>query len=94
MLDIILVCLIIVAAMVLFVSERLRVDMVAILIMTALIVIGLFRPGFMTVQEGISGFSNKATITIAAMFILSSGIGEDRSHQPDQPETHSAGSWQ
>ena len=60
--------------MVLFVSERLRVDMVAILIMTALIVIGLFRPGFMTVQEGISGFSNKATITIAAMFILSSGL--------------------
>ena len=74
MLDIILVCLIIVAAMVLFVSEKLRVDMVAILIMTALIVIGLFRPGFVTVQEGISGFSNKATITIAVMFVLSSGL--------------------
>ncbi len=74
MLDIFLVCLVIAAALVLFISEKLRVDMVAILIMTALMVIGVFRPGFLTPQEGISGFSNKATITIGAMFILGAGL--------------------
>ena len=74
MLDIFLVCLIILVALVLFVSERLRVDMVAILIMATLMIIGVFRPGFLSAHEAISGFSNEATITIAAMFILSSGL--------------------
>ena len=74
MLDIFLVCLIILVALVLFISEKLRVDMIAILIMTTLMIIGVFRPGFLSVHEAISGFSNEATITIAAMFILSSGL--------------------
>ena len=74
MLDIFLVCLIILVAMVLFVSEKLRVDMIAILIMATLMIIGVFRPGFLSVHQAVSGFSNEATITIAAMFILSSGL--------------------
>ena len=74
MLDIFLVCLIIVVALVLFVSEKLRVDMIAVLIMAALMTIGVFRPGFLSPHEAISGFSNEATVTIAAMFILSSGL--------------------
>ena len=74
MLDIFLVCLIIFVAMVLFVSEKLRVDMIAILIMATLMIIGVFRPGFLSVHQAVSGFSNEATITIAAMFILSSGL--------------------
>ena len=74
MLDIFLVCLIILVALVLFVSEKLRVDMIAILIMATLMIIGVFRPGFLSAHEAISGFSNEATITIAAMFILSSGL--------------------
>lgn len=74
MLDIVLVCLLIIVAMLLFMTEKLRVDLTAIVIMAALMVIGVFRPGFLSAQEGISGFSNKATITIAAMFILSSGL--------------------
>ena len=74
MLNIFLVCLIILVALVLFISEKLRVDMIAILIMATLMIIGVFRPGFLSVHEAISGFSNEATITIAAMFILSSGL--------------------
>ena len=74
MLDIVLVCTIVLITLVLFVSEKLRVDMIAILVMAMLMVIGVFRPGFLSPEEGISGFSNEATITIAAMFILSSGL--------------------
>ena len=74
MIDIVIVCIIVVAAMVLFATEKLRVDLVALLIMTTLMLIGVFRPGFLSVQEAIAGFSNKATITIAAMFILTAGL--------------------
>ncbi len=73
-LDIILVIAIVVAALVIFASEKLRADMVALLILGTLMVIGLFRPTFPTPGEAISGFSNKATVTIAAMFILSAGL--------------------
>lgn len=74
MTDIILVCVIIVISFILFASEKLRADFVAILIMVSLMLIGLFRPTFPTYKEAISGFSNSATITIAAMFILSAGL--------------------
>ncbi len=74
MVDIAIVCAIVIAAMVLFATEKLRVDLVALLIMGTLMLIGVFRPGFLTVQQAIAGFSNKATITIAAMFILTAGL--------------------
>jgi di/tricarboxylate transporter len=74
MLDIVLVCSLIVIALVLFVSEKLRADLIAILVMGTLMLIGVFRPGFLSVEEAVSGFSNKATVTIAAMFILGSGL--------------------
>jgi di/tricarboxylate transporter len=74
MVDILIVSAIVVAAMVLFASEKLRVDLVALLIMTTLMLIGVFRPGFLSVEQAIAGFSNKATITIAAMFILTAGL--------------------
>jgi di/tricarboxylate transporter len=73
-LDIFLVIAIVVAALIVFASEKLRADLVALLIMGILMVIGLIRPTFPTPAEGISGFSNKATVTIAAMFILSAGL--------------------
>ena len=73
-LDIILVCTIIVVFLILFASEKLRVDLVAILLMVLLMVIGLFRDTFPDIHEGISGFSNEATVTIAAMFVLSAGL--------------------
>ena len=74
MLDIAAVCSIIVIAFVLFVSERWRVDFVAMLTLVALTVVGQIRPGFLSIDEAVSGFSDKATLTIGAMFVLSSGL--------------------
>ncbi len=74
MFDIVLVCTIIVAAFALFASEKMRVDLVALLILASLALIGQLRPGFLSVEEAISGFSDKATVTIGAMFILSSAL--------------------
>lgn len=63
---------IIVGALALFASEKLRIDVVALLVMVMLMVLGIVTP-----TEGLSGFSNEATVTVAAMFALSLGI--DRS---------------
>ena len=56
-------------AIFLFVTERLRVDVVALLVMTSLVVTGV-----LTLSEGLSGFSNQATIMVAAMFVLSAAL--------------------
>ncbi len=53
----------------LFATEKLRVDLVAVLVMGVLIVSGIVTP-----EEGLSGFSNAATLTVGAMFILSAGL--------------------
>ena len=53
----------------LFVSERYPLDIVAMLGLGVLLLLGL-----VTVQEGFSGFSNPATLTVAAMFVLSAGL--------------------
>ena len=74
MLDIVLICIIIVVALVVFASEKLRADLVALLILVVLMILGLFFDTFPSPGESISGFSNKATVTIAAMFILSAGL--------------------
>lgn len=52
-----------------FVFEWLPPDITAIGVMVVLMLLGLVTPA-----EGLSGFSNSATITVMAMFILSSGI--------------------
>jgi di/tricarboxylate transporter len=52
-----------------FVGEWLPVDLTALVICVSLIVFGLISP-----DEAIAGFSNSATITVMAMFILSAGI--------------------
>lgn len=64
--DALIVLGIIIVAVVLFATEWLSVDLVAILIIVALSVSGVI-----SAQEGISGFSNPATITVAFMFVLS-----------------------
>jgi len=56
-------------AVYLFVTEKLRVDVVALLVLTSLLVLGLVSPA-----EALSGFSSQATITVAAMFVLSAGL--------------------
>jgi len=57
------------AAVVLFVTERLRVDVVALLVLISLALTGLVTP-----TEALSGFSNPAVITVWAMFILSGSL--------------------
>ncbi|MFA5538919.1 MAG: SLC13 family permease [Gemmobacter sp.] len=56
-------------AIILFATEKLRIDAVALLVLSGLAVLGLVSPG-----EALSGFSNQATITVAAMFILAAGL--------------------
>ena len=68
-LEIILVLLITLSAMVLFVTEKLRIDAIAILVLVSLTLLNLVSP-----SEALSGFSNSATITVASMFVLAAGL--------------------
>lgn len=67
--DIALVYGLVVLALVLFALDRFPVDAVALLVLVVLGVSGLVSP-----QEALAGFSNVATITVAAMFVLSAGL--------------------
>lgn len=67
--QIVLTLSVLVLALIAFVAEWLPVDLTAITVAIALMLLGLVTP-----QEGISGFGNSATITVMAMFILSAGI--------------------
>jgi di/tricarboxylate transporter len=53
----------------LFVTEKLRVDLVALLVLGILALTGLVSP-----EEAVSGFSNPAVVTVWAVFILSGGL--------------------
>lgn len=57
------------AAFTLFLSGKVRTDLVGILILIALPVTGL-----LTVSETLDGFSNEAVITVIAVFIISEGL--------------------
>ena len=65
----VVVLVLILVAGVLFLTEKLSIDMVALLIMAILILSGVITP-----DEGIAGFSNRATVTIGALFVLSAGL--------------------
>lgn len=58
-----------IGAIALFISNRFPPEVVAVILLTALLVSGL-----LTVEQGLSGFSNSAVITIAGMFVLSAGL--------------------
>ncbi len=66
---ILLLLVIIVAALVLFVAGWLRVDLVGLLVLSALALTGLVDS-----QEALAGFSSPAVVTVWAMFILSAGL--------------------
>lgn len=68
-LEMIVVLLVLLLAVILFATEKMPVDLVAILVMTVLLVTGIITP-----EEGIAGFSNTATVTVGAMFVLSAGL--------------------
>lgn len=57
------------AAVFLFVTERLRMDLVALLVLGSLALTGLVTPA-----EAVSGFSSPAVVTVWAMFIISGGL--------------------
>jgi di/tricarboxylate transporter len=60
---------IVTVAFVLFVGGWLRVDVVGLLVLSALALTGLVTP-----QEALAGFSSPAVVTVWAMFILSAGL--------------------
>ncbi|MBL7776648.1 MAG: SLC13/DASS family transporter [Saprospiraceae bacterium] len=64
-------------AILLFATELLAVDVTAFLIIAALVLSGVLTP-----QESISGFSNLAVATVAAMFVLSAGIEKSGALRP------------
>lgn len=61
--------IIILLAVLLFVTEWLSIDLVAMLILVSLVVTGVITP-----EEGLAGFSNEATLTVAFMFVLSAAL--------------------
>lgn len=69
MVETIFVIALVLVAVLLFASEKLPVELIALLLMTVLLVSGVLTP-----EEGIAGFSNPATVTVAAMFVLSAGV--------------------
>lgn len=68
-LEIAIILGILVVALVLFITEWLRMDLVALLVLSSLALLGLVSPA-----EAVSGFSNPAVITVWAMFIISEGL--------------------
>jgi len=68
-LEMIIVLITLIAAIILFAAEWLSVDVVAVIIMATLMLTGVLTP-----EEGLSGFSNSATATVAAMFVLSAAV--------------------
>ena len=67
--DIALTLSIILAAIVLFATEKLRVDVVALLVLIAVSIFGLVSK-----EEVFLGFANSAVITIWAVYIVSGGL--------------------
>ncbi len=68
-LQIAIVFVILVSAVTLFITERLRMDLVALLVLGSLALTGLVTPA-----EALSGFSNPAVVTVWAVFILSGSL--------------------
>ncbi|MBN1889269.1 MAG: SLC13 family permease [Thermoflexales bacterium] len=67
--DILLVLLILAGAIVLFISEVIRMDLTTLIVLVA-----LFFFGLVDLAQALSGFSNPAVIAVGAMFILSAGL--------------------
>ena len=67
--DPILLSLLILAAVTLLITQHIRVEVTALLIIATLAMTGILTP-----EEAISGFSSSATVTVAGMFVLSAGL--------------------
>ena len=79
--EVIILLTIVAAAFILFIGGWLRVDVVGLLVLSALALTGL-----VTAQEALAGFSSPAVVTVWAMFILSAGLTRTGiAHQLGQP---------
>jgi len=67
--EMIAVLLILLAAAILFILEKIPAGLTAMIVLTALV-----ASNILTVEEGLSGFGNQATVTVGAMFILSAAL--------------------
>jgi di/tricarboxylate transporter len=68
---------IVVGAIALFASEKVRIDLVAVIVLVLLAALRIVTP-----DEALAGFSNEATVTVAAMFALSLGIERSGALEP------------
>ena len=64
-----IVFLVLLVAVVLFITEALAIDLIAVLMLLALTLTGVID-----VKEGLSGFSDPAVITIAGFFVISTAL--------------------
>lgn len=67
--DILIVTLILLFALISFISGKLRVDVTALIVLCLLAITGLVTP-----QEAVAAFGNPAVVTIWAMYILSAAL--------------------
>jgi di/tricarboxylate transporter len=67
--DNVLIFAILGVSLVLFISEKLRVDLVALMVLVSLVLTGLI-----STEEAFSGFASPAVITVWAVFIISGGL--------------------
>jgi len=67
--EIIIVLSVLTGAIVLFVTDKLRPDIVALLAMLALVITKT-----LTLTDALAGFANPAVITIAAIFLITAGL--------------------
>lgn len=82
----ILLLVIVGLALVVFIGGWIRVDVVGLLVLSALALTGL-----VTAQEALAGFSSPAVVTVWAMFILSAGLTRTGiAHRLGQPLQHFA----
>lgn len=60
---------VILIAIMLFIRQRLSIDLIALLIIAVLVMGGVLTP-----KQGLAGFSDPATLTVAFMFVLSAAV--------------------
>jgi di/tricarboxylate transporter len=70
--DVVVVLVIIAAVFVLFVTQPVPIDATAVALVVVLVILGEWTG--VSPAEGVSGFSNPATLTVLAMFVLSEGV--------------------
>ena len=68
-LDQVMFLLILAGGLYLFVTEKLRVDVTAMLLLLAMVVTGVLDP-----DQALSGFASEPAIIVAAVFVISGGL--------------------